>query len=221
MWLPPAPTQGALRARSARAPRTQNPHCPLKVQAHLWAQAGAWEKPQEEGTPGHPGSRVPPLGSISVDPSPHTQLVLPRGEGEQSCSETMLTSHQRGSQVPIGGCCGDPGQLLPTATPACACLGAALPREGAGPGGGSSPPLAELTHASHNRWCQDSPAQPPWWDWWSFKGPRVLSHRYSPRDKTCVAGLEPGAALHPGSSRQAGPRRATWPQNCHLDPRCI
>lgn len=109
---------------------------------------GGLGSPGRKGTPGHPGSRVLPLGSISVDPSPHAAGPA-RGEGEPSCGETMLASYQRGSQVPTVGRRGEPGQLLPTPrqpAPACAC---SAPR-GCRSWGGSSPPLAVLTHASHS-----------------------------------------------------------------------
>lgn len=118
-WLPPTPTWGGHSERSSRAPRAQNPHCPLKSRP----RRGLGRSPGRKGTPGHPGSRVLPLGSISVDPSPHAAGPA-RGEGEPSCGETMLASYQRGSQVPTVGRRGEPGQLLPTPrrpAPACAC----------------------------------------------------------------------------------------------------
>lgn len=141
---PPNTHLGGHSERSSRAPRAQNPHCPLKSRP----RRGLGRSPGRKGTPGHPGSRVLPLGSISVDPSPHAAGPA-RGEGEPSCGETMLASYQRGSQVPTVGRRGEPGQLLPTPrqpAPACAC---SAPR-GCRSWGGSSPPLAVLTHASHS-----------------------------------------------------------------------
>lgn len=165
---PQHPPGGALRARSSRAPRTQNPHYPLKSRP----RRGLGRSPGRKGTPGHPGSRVLPLGSISVDPSPHAAGPA-RGEGEQSCGETMLTSYQRGSQVPTVGRRGEPGQLLPTPwqpAPACAC---SAPR-GCRSWGGSSPPLAVLTHASHSPGAGTPRHSPPGGTGAVLKGPRAV-----------------------------------------------
>lgn len=50
--VPPPPGGEALRARSSRAPRTQNPHCPLKVQAQAWEEGDPWPSRQPCATAG-------------------------------------------------------------------------------------------------------------------------------------------------------------------------